>query len=64
MRKAGINSKEDTKMDKPYKAVERNGYYVVVDSRNGNLASYPTTRGTARSFARLMNDEYVRAIAA
>lgn len=46
------------KMDKPFKAIERSGYWVCVDLRNGQLASYPAPKSRAQAEARFMNRCY------
>lgn len=42
-------------MKAPYKAVEKTGYWILVDTRSGVPASYPTTERNAKSEARQMN---------
>jgi hypothetical protein len=49
--------------DRPYKAEERNGYWLLVDTRTGEPASYPTTKANARAEASLMNRAYADALA-
>jgi hypothetical protein len=50
-------------MQKPYKAEERSGYWICVDTRTGNAVSYPTTRNNAKAEASFMNREYAKALA-
>ncbi len=43
---------------KPYKAEPRCGgsaYWILVDTRTGEIASYPTTERNAKAEARMMN---------
>lgn len=47
----------------PFKAEKRNGYWVLVDSRSGALASYPTTKGKCQAEAAQMNRLYAEAVA-
>lgn len=47
----------------PYKAEERSGYWVLIDTRTGAPASYPTTKANAKSEAAFMNREYAKALA-
>lgn len=50
-------------MSNPYQVEKRNSYYVVVDSRNGQLASYPTgSKKECLSFADTMNRAYAEAV--
>lgn len=46
---------------KPYEAQERNGYWIAVDARTGNVASYPTTRAQAKRDADTLNRAYAEA---
>lgn len=47
-------------MDKPFKAVEKGGYWICANLRTGDAVSYPTTRGKAQSEARFMNEQYAK----
>jgi hypothetical protein len=47
----------------PYVAVEKSGYFVCVDSRDGQPVSYPATKSKARAEARLMNVAWSDAMA-
>lgn len=40
---------------KPFKAEERNGYWILVRTNSGEIASYPTTKAKAQAEARYMN---------
>lgn len=51
-------------MNGPYKAEKRNGYWILVDSRTGDIASYPTTKRNCENEAGIMNAAYKEAIAA
>jgi hypothetical protein len=46
-----------------YKAEARKGYWVLIDTYTGELASCPTTRTNAYSEARYMNRMYAEALA-
>ena len=50
-------------MQKPYEAQERAGYWILVDKRTGDVASYPTTKANAKAEAALMNRAYAEALA-
>lgn len=49
---------------RPYAAVEKPGYWILIDRRTGEPASYPTTERACRSEAALMNRAYREALAA
>ncbi len=49
-------------MTKPYKATERSGYWVLIDQRTGEPASYPTTKVKCQQEARFMNQCYADAL--
>lgn len=51
-------------MKKVFKAEERSGYWICVDTRTGGHVSYPTTKANAQAEARVMNRAYAEAIAA
>lgn len=51
-------------MKKPYKAIEKSGYWIAVDLRTGQSASYPATKSRARQEATFLNKCYAAAIAA
>lgn len=44
-----------TNRKRPYKAEERNGYWIAVDTRTGDPISYPTTAANAKREAGFMN---------
>ena len=46
-----------------YKAEARKGYWILIDTYTGELASSPTTRTNAYSEARYMNRMYAEALA-
>ena len=48
---------------KPYKAIERSGYWIWTDTRTNEPASYPTTKTSAQNEARFMNRCYAEALA-
>lgn len=48
---------------KPYKAVRKNGYYIVEDVRTGEIASFPSTRSAASANAAILNRAYAEALA-
>ena len=50
-------------MQAPYKAQERNGYWIAIDTRTGDVASYPTTRAQAKRDAATLNRAYAEAVA-
>ena len=53
-------------MKKPYKAEERDGYWIVVytnDAGLSGLASYPATKSKAKAEAAYMNRVYAEALA-
>lgn len=47
----------------PFKAEKRNGYWILVDSRTGEIASYPTTKSNCQFEADTMNRAYAEAVA-
>lgn len=47
-------------MERPYKAEERNGYWIAIDRRTGEPVSYPTTKMNAKGEAAFMNREYAK----
>ena len=47
---------------RPYKAEERNGYWIAVDTRIGEPISYPTTQANAKREAGFMNRTYAQLI--
>lgn len=47
----------------PYRAEERGGYWLLIDSRTGEPASYPTTEKNCRDEAAFMNRTYRELIA-
>lgn len=49
-------------MLKPYQAIEKSAYWILIDTRTGQPASYPTTRAQAKREERLMNDAYADAV--
>lgn len=49
-------------MKRPYKAEERNGYWICVDKRSGQHVSYPTTQANARREAGFMNRAYQESV--
>jgi len=49
---------------KRYKAEPRKGYWILIDTYTGDLASCPTTRTNAYSEARYMNLMYTEALVA
>ena len=53
---------QDVAADKPYRAVDRGGYWVCMDMRTGEPASYPTNKVAAQRDARFMNDAYAEAL--
>lgn len=48
---------------RPYKAEQRNGYWIAVDTRTGEAVSYPTTERNARGEAGFMNRTYAGLLA-
>lgn len=48
----------------PFKAEKRNGYWILVDTRSGGIASFPTTKSNCLAEAELMNRAYADAVAA
>lgn len=48
---------------KPFKAVERSGYWIAIDTRTDKVASYPTTKRQARADAATLNRVYAEAYA-
>lgn len=51
-------------MTKPYKATEKSGYWVLIDMRTGQPASYPTSKANCQREAQLMNRCYAEALQA
>lgn len=47
----------------PYKAEERNGYWIAVDTRSGEPISYPATKAAAKREASFMNQTYLQVMA-
>jgi hypothetical protein len=47
----------------PFKAEKRNGYWVLVDTRTGQLASFPTTKNRCQAEAEFMNRTYAEILA-
>lgn len=47
----------------PFKAEERAGYWICVDTRTGGAVSYPTSKSQAAKEAATMNRAYAAAIA-
>lgn len=47
----------------PFQPEKRDGYWVLVDTRNGQVASYPTTKRQCAAEAATMNRVYAEAIA-
>lgn len=52
-----------SKTKRPYKAEQRGGYWIMIDTRTGEAASYPTTERNARGEAAMMNRCYAEAVA-
>lgn len=50
-------------MPGPYKTEKRSGYWLLVDTRNGQPASYPTTERNCKDEERQMNDLYEELLA-
>jgi hypothetical protein len=50
-------------MNKPYVIEQRHDYFVVVDSRNGQLSSFPSSKSAARANAAVLNRAYAEAMA-
>jgi hypothetical protein len=50
-------------MTGPYKATARPGYWILVDTRTGEIASYPTTKRNCAAEAATMNRAYAEAVA-
>ena len=48
----------------PYGAEKRNGYWILIDRRTGEPASYPTTKRRAQDEATVMNRAYQEALSA
>jgi hypothetical protein len=44
-----------TKVNGPYRAVEKIGYWVLVDTRTNEPASFPTTKRNCKDEERYMN---------
>lgn len=50
--------------DKPFVAEQRSGYWILVDSRTGDTASYPVgTKRACKAEADIMNRAYAEAVA-
>jgi hypothetical protein len=47
----------------PFRAEKRNGYWVLVDTRTGQLASFPTTKNRCLAEAEFMNRTYAEILA-
>lgn len=48
---------------RPYRAQERSGYWIAIDTRSGEPVSYPTTQANAKREAGFMNRAYSQALA-
>lgn len=51
-------------MNKPYKAEQRKGFWICIDTRTGEPASYPATKSQAQKEAAFMNKCYNEALSA
>lgn len=47
----------------PFKVMPSGDMFVLFNSRNGHIASYPTTKAKAQAEARFMNRKYREAVA-
>lgn len=50
-------------MNAPYKAQDCDGYWILIDTRTGEPASFPTSKAKCQAEAKLMNAAYREAVA-
>ena len=48
---------------KPYRAEQRNGYWIAVDSRTGEVASYPAGKRACIAEVSILNRAYAEIMA-